>query len=148
MSDNELNKIKKNYKTIEIIEAVIRFSGLNTAQFLKKIGVGQTFVQDIKNGKTKSISRNVAEKITSQWPEISENFLLMGCGPMLKNGDGSTQINGNNNLNSGSITNTLDERLLKMLEDSHKMMTENQKERLRLLTIIENLIMQGDEKRQ
>lgn len=141
MADNQINKIQKRYDALEIIEAVIRFSGLNAAQFLKKIGANQTLVQDIRNGKTKTVSRKLAEKITGAYPEISERYLILGEGPMLTGdivtGDRSQTVIGTNNHHN--TNNSVDERLLKMLEENQQIIRDNQQERLKLLTIIENL---------
>ena len=83
MVDNQHEKISNRLNTREIIEAIIKHSGLNTAQFLKKIGLNQTFVQDVRNGKISNITRRTAVKVLQQYPEISESFLMTGIPPML-----------------------------------------------------------------
>lgn len=94
--DNE----KKSYAS-RIIDEILQFSGLNQANFCKEIGVSQSFVFDIKTGKTTRITEKNADKIIDRFPSISKLWLLTGEGSMLKS-DNSTQ-KGNVGDNSGII---------------------------------------------
>lgn len=98
--------------------------------FAEKLGIAKQTASNLCGG-SKGAGKRTIDKILDAFPEVNRKWLVLGEGPMLV-GDHSAQTNvGNHSNNSGNI-NTVDSRLLKMLEDS-------QQERLKLLTIIENL---------
>lgn len=69
---------------IERIELILINFQINSAQFTKKIGVSQSWVYDLKIGKIKKISEEVADKIVNAFPEINKIWLLTGEGEMLR----------------------------------------------------------------
>lgn len=64
--------------------------GINSANFARIIGKNPTYVNDVKKGKTRRISDEIADKIIEQWPELSRIWLLTGEGSMLRQ-DNSSQ---------------------------------------------------------
>lgn len=77
--------MKNNDKLGEIL----KFLSINTLNFSREIGVTPQQIYDIKSGKIKSITANLAAKIVSRYPEISLNWLLTGKGEMLIGSEGS-----------------------------------------------------------
>ena len=74
---------KKNSIAWRVVAAILEKYGINSAEFARIIGKNPTYVNDVKNGKTKKISEQVAEKIIGQWPELSKIWVLTGEGQML-----------------------------------------------------------------
>jgi hypothetical protein len=68
---------------MRVVAAIMGKYGINSAEFARIIGKNPTYVNDVKNGKTKKISEQVAEKIIGQWPELSKIWVLTGEGQML-----------------------------------------------------------------
>lgn len=126
-SDEELTKIENRLAKIrtELCEE-------SNTIFAEKLGIAKQTASNLIGGQ-KSIGKKTIEKVLEAFPNISKKWLILGEGDMYTNNNSFVQQSnvGDHNSNSGNITN-VDERLLKMLEDS-------QKERLKLLTIIENL---------
>lgn len=80
------NKIseEKNSQAYEIILQILGYYQIKSANFCHRIGTNPSYVSDAKNGKTKRISKDIADKIIQQWPEISLTWLLTGEGEMLR----------------------------------------------------------------
>lgn len=98
--------------TKEILDGVLKYTKKNCSALAKEIGVSKQMFYDIQKGKTKSISYELADRISKTYPEISKDFLQSGQGNMLLQQHASTasgsinQINGhNNNINSNNIGN-------------------------------------------
>ena len=62
----------------------MEYNQIKSAEFCQIIGTNPSYVSDAKNGKTKRISKNIADKIIQQWPEISLTWILTGEGEMLR----------------------------------------------------------------
>jgi hypothetical protein len=63
----------------EIIEEILQKHGLKAAALSKKLGYDRPqLLYDIKSGKTKNISKDLANKIVSVFPEYDKAFLLTG----------------------------------------------------------------------
>lgn len=63
----------------EIIDKILKDKGLNAKSFSEKLGLERPqAIYDIQKGKTKSISPQMANKITSVFPDISKSWLLTG----------------------------------------------------------------------
>lgn len=82
MENNNIDN-RKNLTAYDIMGQILSYTGLNSANFCSKIGVNPTTIHDMKIGKTKRISVNLAEKIIFQYPNISRSWLLTGEGNML-----------------------------------------------------------------
>ena len=67
----------------EILEKLLDYTGENRSSLARKIGMIPQRLHDIANGKTKSISYEIADKLVDVYPELSKNFLLTGEGEML-----------------------------------------------------------------
>lgn len=70
-------------KASEIIEKAIEYSGLNPAEFAKRVGLNPQNIYDIQKGKTKKLSGNIRTKIKLSYPEFSDMWLIDGRGAML-----------------------------------------------------------------
>lgn len=68
----------------ERIKDVVKYSGLSIPKFANYVGFNtpQT-VRELVNGRTKSLSYAVANKILATYPEISETWLKEGDGDMI-----------------------------------------------------------------
>ena len=128
---NSMKKIENNPTIKRKLLKFIELKNLTKNEFYLRCGLSNGFLD-----KDRGFTTDNLVKILTSYPEIDVNWLLLGSddNPILS-ADGNSIIQqsnvGDNNNNSGNITN-IDKRLIKMLEDS-------QKERLKLLTIIENL---------
>lgn len=68
----------------ERINKLLEYTQLNAKDFAFKIGTKTSqAIYDLINGKTKSISRSICDKIISCYPEINESWLVTGKGNML-----------------------------------------------------------------
>lgn len=91
----------------EIIGQILTFSGLNPTKFAQKVGISKQIIYDLQRGKTKEISKSVAEGIVDAYPQINISFLRTGEGPMLVGGEEQkATVNGDNNttINGHDIT--------------------------------------------
>lgn len=88
-------------KASEIIEKVIEYSGLNPAEFAKRVGLNPQNIYDIQKGKTKKLSGNIRTKIKLSYPEFNEMWLIDGRDQMLLRST-STIINGVNVVNGNN----------------------------------------------
>lgn len=69
----------------EIIDKILQIKGLNTKSFSEKIGLERPqAIYDIQKGKTKTISAQLANKISSVFPEFNKTWLLTGEGAEIK----------------------------------------------------------------
>ena len=132
-----------------IIDAVIKYSGLNSAQFAVEIGVKTTqAIYDLLKGRTKTISPAIQDKILTRYPEINRTWLLTGDGEMLRSGvvsqsptgDNSPNINGSGNANGGVRDMG---GMIELQKGYQEMLRKSQSQIDRLLGIIER--MQGGE---
>lgn len=89
----------------------IQYKGLSRRKFQDKIGVSNSYIQNISN----SIGKEVLNRLSIQFPELNTGWLLTGEGEMLKNptigvnvnqGDGNIIGQGNhNNIKTGNVVN-------------------------------------------
>lgn len=68
---------------IDILDRLLDYTGENRSSLARRIGVIPQRFHDIANGKTKAFSYEIADKITTAFPEVDKNFLLTGEGTML-----------------------------------------------------------------
>lgn len=68
---------------INILDRLLDYTGENRSSLARRIGVIPQRFHDIANGKTKAFSYEIADKITTAFPEVNKNFLLTGEGEML-----------------------------------------------------------------
>lgn len=73
--------------TLEIISKLLEDTGLNASQFAKSVNLIPTQIYDLKSGKTKKISDEVADKILRTYPQYQKAWLLSGEMPILKIGN-------------------------------------------------------------
>lgn len=78
----------------DIINKVLEYTGLTPSVFAKKLGEKRPQrIYDIQNGKTKKLSPEIADKITSVFPTINRTWLLTGEGDMLNENTTLTILN-------------------------------------------------------
>lgn len=83
----------------EIIDKILKDNNLNAKSFSERLGLERPqAIYDIQKGKTKSISTQMADKITSVFPEISKAWLLTGEAPPAKDGILSTDTPAKENI--------------------------------------------------
>ena len=71
-------------KPNERINKILEYTGLNAKSFSEKIGLERPqAIYDIQNSKTKSVSKQMLDKIISVFPQINRMWLLTGEGEML-----------------------------------------------------------------
>ena len=89
----------------EVLDILIKNLGMNPKTFSEALGFDRPqAIYDILNGKTKSVSSRVANKILSVFPEINRSWLLTGQGCMVNTGDISYSGNSNNKGIIGTVT--------------------------------------------
>ena len=78
----------------ERIEEVLRYTRTNVKTLSERLGYARPQgLYDVAAGRTKTISQDLARKIITAWPEISQAWLLTGDGEMLR---GGVQVGGSN----------------------------------------------------
>ena len=81
----------------EVLDILIKSLEMNPKTFSEALGFDRPqAIYDILNGKTKSVSSRVANKILSVFPEINRSWLLTGQGCMVNTGDVSFSGNASN----------------------------------------------------
>lgn len=75
----------------DILRKILEYSELNINELSGKLQMDRPqALYDIQNGKTKSVSKSMADKILSVFPEFNRYWLITGEGDMLKL---STEVN-------------------------------------------------------
>lgn len=109
----------------------------NNTMFAEKLGIAKQTASNLCGG-SKGAGKRTIDKILDAFPEVNRKWLVLGEGPMLA-GDHSAQTNvGDHSNNSGNIT-TVDDRLVRLLEEATAERMKLHAERERLLNIIESL---------
>lgn len=73
-------------KSSDIINQVLEYAKMNPAQFARHIGLKRAQnIYDIQKKENVGISKDVAEKIVKEFPEINKGYLLTGEGEMIIN---------------------------------------------------------------
>lgn len=68
----------------EIIQAILENEGIGPTQLAKDIGIGRPqAIYDIINGKVKTVTPKMADKIKAAKPIYSRSWLVSGVGQML-----------------------------------------------------------------
>lgn len=87
--------------TPEIISKLLEDAGLNASQFAKSVNLIPTQIYDLKSGKTKKISDEVADKILRVYPQYNKGWLMSGEGSTLS--DNQKENAGQNMANETAI---------------------------------------------
>ena len=95
--NKEFREIMK--EAIEVIEEILVHIGLEIPSFSKNINVSKQRIYEIKNGRTKKISLDLANKICAAYPEINKAYLLKGEGELLNNVGRNINVNHSPNAN-------------------------------------------------
>lgn len=122
----------------ERLSAFIEFIGYSVREFERALDVSNGTVRHAND----TLSANLKEKISAKFPQLNQDWLLLGTGDMLNQqvgnlaeGDNSMQnVNGSRNQN-GVPPQTIE----KFLDEMRAQREANEKERDRLLSIIERL---------
>lgn len=134
----------------EKINKILLHLEINAKAFSEQLGYPRPqIIYDIQKGKTKRISEELANKITSVFPDISKSWLLADEGEMIKIenaqntiGDNNTQVAGNSNNvnNSTTIERAIDE-ISEMRKLIQEQVRNNQEQFDRFMSVIERLTM-------
>ena len=118
--------------------------GFKNLQIAEALGVSPAYVSDLFKG-NKSIGAKLAYKLEELY-KISPSWLIFGTGEMVaseQSADGNSapvyQNNGNGGNNVTQTDGVPPQTIEKMLEEMRAQREANEKERDRLLTIIERL---------
>lgn len=116
----------------ERIEALMREYGLNPRKLALSVGVTPQNIYDIQKGRH-GISKELADKISTKYLNVSRLWLLTGSGKMLWHDNDVTTIGDGNNVNNGHDQMvTVDASIIEALRKSQEQID-------RLLGIIESL---------
>lgn len=77
---------------IDRIKQVMDYSGLTPAQFATEIGINRSGLTHLFSGRNQP-SLDLIKKILVAFPQIKTEWLMMGMGSMLKNGEQSVSVN-------------------------------------------------------
>lgn len=131
------------------VELIADAESLSLSKFAVLIGCNPQNMYDIKSGKAKGVSNSIADKIVSTFPQYSRSWILTGEGDMLVhpiqqsiNGDGNTQVAGNNNQVNNSPA-TID-KAIDEIAAQRRVVEKSQEQIDRLLSIIENMNRNGN----
>ena len=83
----------------EIIASLVQYVGIEIPSLAKTIGVTKQRLHEIKCGRTKKISLDLANKICAAYPEINKAYLLKGEGELLRNDVGNINVSHSPNAN-------------------------------------------------
>lgn len=112
----------------ERIDEVLKYTKTNVKSLSERLGYARPQgLYDVVSGRTKSISQDLARKIITAFPEISQSWLLTGEGEMLR---GNVHIEGSNygriqsddfNFNPGEFTVVSAEDVSKLISQNGKL---------------------------
>lgn len=77
---------------IDRIKQVMDYTGLTPAQFATEIGINRSGLTHLFSGRNQP-SLDLIKKILVAFPQIKTEWLMMGMGSMLKNGEQSVSVN-------------------------------------------------------
>ncbi len=78
----------------ERLEEVLKYTRTNVKTLSERLGYARPQgLYDVAAGRTKTISQDLARKIVTAFPEISQAWLISGEGEMLR---GNVQVGGSN----------------------------------------------------
>ena len=83
----------------EIIASLVQYVGIEIPSLAKTIGVTKQRLHEIKCGRTKKISLDLANKICAAYPEINKAYLLKGEGELLRSDVGNINVSHSPNAN-------------------------------------------------
>ena len=83
----------------EIIEELLNHAGVKSPTLAKNLGVSYQRILEIKSGRTKKISLDLANKICEAYPEINKAYLLKGEGELLRSDVGNINVSHSPNAN-------------------------------------------------
>lgn len=133
----------------ERIAALLKYTSLTASAFARRIDVKTTqAVYDLLGGKTRTLSADIFNKITSCYPEISIEWLVTGDGEMLRpaqvvgDNNSGTVIGGDANGNENSFNSdgtSFAAQAFAAINEQCKLVARSQEHINRLLTIIEKM---------
>lgn len=83
----------------DIINEILEYTGIKAPTLAKSINVFYNRISEIKSGRTKKISLDLANKICAAYPEINKAYLLKGEGELLNNVGRNINVNHSPNAN-------------------------------------------------
>ena len=133
------------------LEEVLRHTGLNANSLSKEIDVPKYRIYNILQGRTQTISYEIADKIVSHYATLSKDWLLTGNGDMISgdgnvsstvtgSGNAANTVNGNENKVSANVTGDivdLANNFSAALRTSQEQLSRAQDQIDRLISVIE-----------
>ena len=109
----------------------VAYTKLSKRKFQEKIGVSNSYIQNISEG----IGSDVLNRITIQFPELNNVWLLTGEGPMLKTGTESS---------SGSETVTVSREAWDIIKRQAESLERKDAQISDLISILKKINVQQD----
>ena len=109
----------------------VAYTKLSKRKFQEKIGVSNSYIQNISEG----IGADVLNRITIQFPELNNVWLLTGEGPMLKTGTESS---------SGSETVTVSREAWDIIKRQAESLERKDAQISDLISILKKINVQQD----
>lgn len=141
-----MTEINKNITTIELIADKER---ITLSELAKRIGAKPQNMYDIRSGKVRSVSAQLADKILSVYPKYSRTWIITGDGSMyndLETIENATTLNnqvgnGNQFNSSRTVERILDELAAQreITRETQKQLDKSQQQIDRLISIIETI---------
>ena len=131
-------------RTIEVLNEVLSYTQMNARQLSAKLGYASPnwLYETLSPERGAGLSKQRAERIAEEFPEISLSYLLTGEGTLLK----ADTIEGNvqQNINSSHITQNGNveasanmDKLINVLAEQSQQVTKAQEQIDRLITLLE-----------
>lgn len=141
-----MTEINKNITTIELIADKER---ITLSELAKRIGAKPQNMYDIRSGKVRSVSAQLADKILSVYPKYSRTWIITGDGSMYNDLETienaatlNNQVGNGNQFNSSrTVERILDELAAQreITRETQKQLDKSQQQIDRLISIIETI---------
>lgn len=141
-----MTEFNKNVTTVEVIADNERIS---LSELAKSIGAKPQNMYDIRSGKVRSVSAQLADKILSVYPKYSRTWIITGDGNMYKDSNSienaatlNNQVGNGNQFNSShTVERFLDELAAQreLTREAQKQLDKSQQQIDKLISIIETI---------
>lgn len=141
-----MTEFNKNVTTVEVIADNERIS---LSELAKSIGAKPQNMYDIRSGKVRSVSAQLADKILSVYPKYSRTWIITGDGNMYKDSNSienaatlNHQVGNGNQFNSShTVERFLDELAAQreLTREAQKQLDKSQQQIDKLISIIETI---------
>lgn len=125
----------------EIFEEIMQRENINYVEFGKRIGIKgkPTTLYDIRDGKIKSITPKMADKILAAFPHYNRAWLLSGEGNILADSVRQTNQSGDNIHGRHVTVNKTEKDYIDIIKKQAEQLSKSQSHIDHLLSIIDRL---------